>query len=182
MNEDKPKLKNQGFCIFHQKYWDAEVGRQTCCPLCMQKHEEIQSPPTPPTPRPDVERILSNITDPDIKGGVHVPLTHEVITVCDYTLDLEKRLREVERTLSVRTSLLEVVTSHRDNFMVELDTVNSLLADLVAAAKKRVNAGHEQECFRRISPGGKDDDCICGHDELTTALTAAQQHFEKEKK
>jgi hypothetical protein len=117
----------------------------------------------PPTDRPDVEGILTavNVFQP-VDGIVPVCLI-DLLSVCDYTLDLEKRLKAVTKQAQDQYILLCTVNEKK----AETD---SLLADLVEACRNN-RFGHWRWCAKSENPEGH---CTCGYDDLSAALTAAK--------
>lgn len=156
MSEDKPDIDEraamgESWCDEHQLRWPHRVAKKGC-PLCEEEKKKNPVLPTDPK-RPDVKAIreaakISSTID---------PLKYDLVTVCDYTLDLERRHGEVlERELHLY----------------------SLLTGLVRAVEKRCADGHHTECPKVENCRAE---CNCGAQEVRIALTAAKAGVEGEK-
>lgn len=147
------------------------------CPFETKKHEDLvpvdatagrrESQPSPPTPRPPVEEFKRYSEDEMTRG--YVSKAHNyVISLCNYTLELEKRLKAAEEIQdSWRKGCMGATNKHA--------IVRSLLADLVEGWKKYNSCWHSMQCPRR---NNHQQECNCGYNDFTAALTAGSQYLE----
>ncbi len=189
MSEDKPIQSNymqvlgKGYCKKHncQNHADLNSGEEWC-PMCSRGESNVTwtsepAQPSPPTPRPDVEELQKeaeiNVLDPTNGPGYRNQLS-----LCDYALDVEKRLKEqIDKRLEQQDRRAETIAMC-EHLQTRSKFADSLLADLVEAIEGMDwnDKGHNVLCRAHID--GNIGKCSCGRSEVAAALTAAKQHLE----
>lgn len=147
MNEDKPVV---GKVAFGPALSDEERKKRIDETLARQDRriELLNSQPSPPTPRPDVEGIKeaaqhSLEVDP-LSRGVKTMMT-DLVDVCDHALVLEAKLKAAGEEIADYETVPTFVALKQD------ETLCSLLAALVEAGEKRIAARHNKDCTRPVA-------------------------------
>lgn len=173
-NKDKSDIDERAaigdsWCDKHQLRWPHRVAK-TGCPLC---EREKKKNPTPPTDskRPNVDRIrLSAKDDLERISGPHPTAIAATATIifCDYTLDLERRLKTakgivaegMERFAPACSNALIEALKDKLKAAEEREREHDQIFDLFHACSTRAIKRWQKETGKKLTaPDGADLYC-----------------------
>jgi hypothetical protein len=160
--------RGEGYCSIHNLKWPYRVWGKAGCPKC------VSEPPAPPTDpeRPDVETLQEEAVNADPEETV---IAGKVLSVCNYALDLERRLKQVETAYGKAMDQVKALNQAEVELTEKLKAVERLLADVHDKSKDFL--------FDVSGLGLPPDIWQTGtYQSLSTALAAAKQYFDKGEK